>query len=1239
MTHPTPSSLYRSAILLLLIAVCFSVKAHDFSVINNDGDTIYYKHLPDNTLCVTYKGDDMYTYTNEYSGDISIPDFVSYNNTNYSVTSIDAGAFAWCEYLTSIIIPSSTTSIGRAAFQGCSRLSTILIPSIVTSIGNRAFYGCSNLDSVTIPTSVSSIGDSVFYMCGSLSSITIPSSVTSIGSWSFFNCENLTTLNISNAVIEIGQGAFENCFSLSQFTIPNTISSINAKTFKNCRSLTSINIPNTVTSIGEEAFKNCSGLTSVIIPNSVSRLDRGTFWDCSNLSSVSIPPSLSSTGEYTFRGCYNLTSVTIPSSIVSIDESAFEDCRSLSSITIPSSVLSIGRYAFNNCESLTSVSLPSSVSSIEECAFAHCQSLNSLTISPSVTSIRRAAFEDCISLTTVSIPSSVTSIEPWAFARCYNLSFVTMPPSLISIGEGAFESCRNLSSITIPSLVTTIESAAFQNCSSLTSIVIPSSVMSIGQHAFHLCGMLDTVTIESSCILPNNLFANTWISHLNLPHYIPPAVDNIDNTLFLGVTNNTIIHVPCPAIDNYRNDTVWGQYSNIRGMYVDAIESRIVCGSYLCPDGNTYISDTIVTYSVPNSICDSIMTLTLSVLPTYRQEDTITLCDDMLPLSYNDSVFDIAGFHYFQFNSVDGCDSVIVLNLIINPTYQHNEEQVVCDNMYPYFYADSSFDGSGNYILSFVSQLGCDSTVNLEITTVETYQHTDTLIICDNIFPYLYGDSLFTAEGQYVVEFSSLYNCDSVVTLVLMTNPTYQHTDAMTLCDNILPYTYGNCSLTTAGQHVISFNTIHNCDSVITLGLTVNPTYQHADTVTLCDGMLPFSYGDSLLNTTGLYDIAFSSIDGCDSVITLGLTVNPTYQHADAVTLCDDMLPFSYGDSLLNTTGLYDIAFSSINGCDSIITLGLTVNLTYEEEDYMTICQSNLPFSYGDSIFDEATTSGNYAVMMTSQQGCDSLIVLGLNINQSEETALQMVSVENNLCKVTWQKQAEVEHYNIYREGTGVNPFDLVAAVPFDAAPYWIDSTTNPKSRLYRYKITSVDSCGVESSLSESHATIHLIIADGVENSHNLIWNPYEGAAYTYYRIYRGRQEHNQVLIDSVPASYTSYSDYDDPSAHVFYSVAAVLIDGEAKSVVEVHSNTASPDEVGIEEVFAEEQTWQLQAEKGALIVQGAEGKTLQIYDAYGRLLKQINRAAEEERYEVPAAGLYIVKMQGGESKKITVLK
>ena len=94
----------------------------------------------------------------KYSGAIVIPEKVTYNGAEYSVTSIGKGAFYKCTGLTSITIPNSVTSIEDAAFAYCTGLTSITIPNSVTSIGAYAFYDCSGLPSITIPNSVTSIG-------------------------------------------------------------------------------------------------------------------------------------------------------------------------------------------------------------------------------------------------------------------------------------------------------------------------------------------------------------------------------------------------------------------------------------------------------------------------------------------------------------------------------------------------------------------------------------------------------------------------------------------------------------------------------------------------------------------------------------------------------------------------------------------------------------------------------------------------------------------------------------------------------------------------------------------------------------------------------------------------------------------------------------------------------------------------------------------------------------------------
>ena len=173
-----------------------------------------------------------------------------------SVTNIGEHAFSCCYSLTSINIPESVTNIEKAAFSCCDSLTSINIPDSVTSIGKRAFWGCDSLASITIPNSVTSIGDYAFSDCDSLASITIPDSVTTIGMFAFSDCDSLASINIPNSVTTIGNDAFSKCKSLKSINIPDGVTSIGARAFINCNSLMSISIPKSVKSIGDDAFRS-----------------------------------------------------------------------------------------------------------------------------------------------------------------------------------------------------------------------------------------------------------------------------------------------------------------------------------------------------------------------------------------------------------------------------------------------------------------------------------------------------------------------------------------------------------------------------------------------------------------------------------------------------------------------------------------------------------------------------------------------------------------------------------------------------------------------------------------------------------------------------------------------------------------------------------------------------------------------------------------------------------------------
>ena len=594
-------NLITSAIMLMALLLPATAVAHDIEV-----DGIYY-NINGDEATVTFRGTYTHSYSDEYTGDVTIPSAVTYGGTTYAVTAIGESAFLFCDEVTSVTIPNSVTSIGKDAFYACAGLTELTIPKSVTSIADRAFYACINLTSLTvasgnshydsrnncnaiietasntliagcqktvIPSTVTAIGDNAFNRCTGLTSIAIPSSVTSIGAYAFEDCDGLTNMAIPNSVTEIGIMAFYNCIGLTSLTISNAVTYLADNVFSNCSGLTEITIPNSVITIGKEAFGGCDGLTSVTIPNSVTSIGKRAFWSCENLASVNFGNSVTSIDEGAFRGCVALTSMTIPATVTVISERLFENCSNLVNVTIPNTVTTIGSFAFLECISLTDVTIPNSVQTIGNGAFSRCQSLTAITIPNSVTSIGEAVFRQCINLEDIGVEignaaydsrdncnAIIETASNTLIAACEN---TIIPNSVTAIARLAFADITSLTSITIPNSVTTIGEWGFYGCNGLQEVTMGNGLSYIGGHAFRDCYSLAAITIPNSVTFIGEWAFDECRSLQDVYSYITdPRSVTFEMYLFYRQNHDysgRTLHVPQGSADAYRSDESWYPY-------------------------------------------------------------------------------------------------------------------------------------------------------------------------------------------------------------------------------------------------------------------------------------------------------------------------------------------------------------------------------------------------------------------------------------------------------------------------------------------------------------------------------------------------------------------------------------------------------------------------------------------------------------------------------------------------------
>ncbi len=260
----------------------------------------------------------------------------------------------------------------------------------------------------------------------------------------------------------------------------------------------------------------------------------------------------------------------------------------------------------------------------------------------------------------------------------------------------------------------------------------------------------------------------------------------------------------------------------------------------------------------------------------------------------------------------------------------------------------------------------------------------------NGLAPYTYlwndpnGQTTQTATGlcagAYCVTVTDANNCVETFCVTVTDNtPASFSTLNETICSGS-SYLLNGTSYSTAGSYndTIVGGAANGCDSIVTLNLTVSPIYNLAESITVCENDV-VTYPDGTVETISASTTHTSTLVtqlGCDSIIVTAVTMDVGFDLVENIELCLGS-NYVYPDGTISNNMQVDESHVSnlltSTGCDSIITTNITIVTAIVTSNDVTICIGE-DYTYPDGTQSiNIQVNESLTIQYVSSTGCDSL--------------------------------------------------------------------------------------------------------------------------------------------------------------------------------------------------------------------------------------------------------------------------